>query len=102
MFLAEAVKEKDYLKESITKLCDRIQWLSTTVDELDAKLTDNKNVIISKISESHKKLSGTLSTVQSTINHHSKVINFAKIFTIISSASFFILLVIIIYKLYFV
>lgn len=52
MFLAEAVKEKDYLKESITKLCNRVKWLSITIDVSDAKL--NKELVINKLEELDK------------------------------------------------
>jgi len=52
VFLAEAVKEKDYLKESITKLCNRVKWLSITIDVSDAKL--NKELVINKLEELDK------------------------------------------------
>ena len=85
------------INQNISNLQSRLEKI---FNELDSKLSDNKNIIISKISESYKELSNTLSRVQSTLNHHSKEIKFTKIYTIISSSIILIFLVIIVYKLF--
>lgn len=86
------------INQNISNLQSRLEKIS---NELDTKLTDNKNVIVSKISESYRELSNTLSIVQNTLNHHSKNIKFIKIFSITSAALFLIMLAAIIFKLFF-
>ena len=52
MFLAEAIKEKDYIKKSIDRLHNRILWLSVTTSESDSKL--NSELINNKLEELEK------------------------------------------------
>ena len=52
MFLAEAIKEKVYLNESIEILRNRILWLSVATNESDSKL--NSELIDNKLTELDK------------------------------------------------
>jgi hypothetical protein len=49
MYLAEAIKEKDFIEESINQLCDRIKELSVSTDDADVKL--NKEFVKNKVKE---------------------------------------------------
>lgn len=86
------------INQNISNLQSRLEKIS---NDLDLKLTDNKNTIISSVNDSSKELRNTLSTIQVTLNHHSKDIKFIKSFSIISSSLFFIFLAAIVFKLFF-
>ena len=49
MYLAEAIREKDFLYDSIDGLCGRIRELSVTADDGDVKL--NKELAKNKVKE---------------------------------------------------
>jgi hypothetical protein len=49
MYLAEAIREKDYIQEIIDGLCDRIRELSVSADETDVKL--NTELAKNKVKE---------------------------------------------------
>lgn len=86
------------INQNISNLQSRLEKIFT---DLDAKLTDNKTIIVSKINDAYKELNNTLSNVHNTLNHHSKDIKFIKLFSITSATLFFIMLVAIIFKLFF-
>lgn len=52
MFLAEAVREKDYFSDSINRLQNRIKGLSVALKESDSKL--NKELLDNKLEELDK------------------------------------------------
>jgi hypothetical protein len=52
VFLAEAIKEKVYIEESICKVRNRILWLSVAINESDYKL--NKELVDNKLEELDK------------------------------------------------
>lgn len=85
------------INQNISNLQSRLEKI---FNELDSKLSENKNIIVSKIGETYKDLNNTLSAVQSTLTHHSKGIKFIKTFSVISSSIIFIFLAVIIYKLF--
>ena len=49
MYLAEAIKEKDFIEKSIIQLCDRIMDLSVTTDDVDVKL--NRELVKQKVKD---------------------------------------------------
>jgi len=49
MYLAEAIREKDYIQEVLDGLCDRIRELVVSTDEVDIKL--NKELAKNKVKE---------------------------------------------------
>jgi len=49
MYLAEAIKEKDFIEESINQLWDRIKELSVSTDDGDVKL--NKELVKQKVKD---------------------------------------------------
>jgi len=49
MYLAEAIKEKDFINDSISSLCGRIIELSISTDDADIKL--NKELVKNKVKE---------------------------------------------------
>jgi len=69
---------------------------------LSSKSDEYKNVLISKLSEVFKYLSGNIDHNQITLDQHSKKLKFIKTFSIISLTIIIILLLIIVYKLFFI
>ena len=49
MYLAEAIREKDYIQETIDGLCGRIKELSVSTDKTDVKL--NTELVKNKVKE---------------------------------------------------
>ena len=49
MYLAEAIREKDYIQEIISDLCGRIKELSVSTDKTDVKL--NTELVKNKVKE---------------------------------------------------
>ena len=71
MFLAEAVKEKVYLNESIESLRNRILWLSVTTNEskseLNKELVDNKLEELDKLYKDYQKYVIIITRAKATI-----------------------------------
>lgn len=49
MYLAEAIREKDYIQETIDGLCGRIKELSVSTDKMDVEL--NTELVKNKVKE---------------------------------------------------
>lgn len=72
MFLAEAIKEKDYIYRSICRIHNRIKWLSVTTNESDFKLNseliNNKLKELEKLYSEYQKYSIIVQRAKATVN----------------------------------
>jgi hypothetical protein len=71
VFLAEAIREKDYFSDSISRLQNRIMWLSVASKESDSKLNkellDNKLEELDKLYKEYQKYSIIVTRAKATI-----------------------------------
>jgi hypothetical protein len=71
VFLAEAIREKDYFSDSISRLQNRIMWLAVASKESDSKLNkellDNKLEELDKLYKEYQKYSIIVTRAKATI-----------------------------------